>query len=243
MQRCPDCDEVLGIENVNIKEGVGLCQKCQKLWRLSEVVFHDRPLREMIEQPPEGCSVESTMTGSMIRVSLRSWGSFIGTLFICLFWNAIVSVFVCIAFSGLYANLIGDVPNWFPAPVMNDEKMSLGMTLFLCLFLTPFVTIGSIMFGAMILSAAGRLEILIDGANSYVSTGVGSFCWKRRFNAEQVTAIQYKVPTVRNDTDTNTRQNLEIVADRSVTFGSHLPDNRKEWLEAILRHLLIKSRQ
>ena len=153
---CPSCDTPLASEHINIAEGVALCPGCGKLSRLSEVVEHERPSDEIVNDPPPGCSLNNEINATVIRISLRSVGGCVGSLAVCLFWNGITSVFVLIALSGLYANLIGPVPAWFPAPTMDDGPMGLGMTIFLCLFLTPFVTIGMIMFGAV-------LDLLMGG--------------------------------------------------------------------------------
>lgn len=77
-----------------------------------------------------------------IGATHRSIGSAIGLLLFALFWNGIVSVFVLFAIAGTLKQFNIGLPEWFPAPNMNGEPMSLGMVLFLWIFLTPFIAIG-----------------------------------------------------------------------------------------------------
>src|SRR5437868_14236 len=110
MQRCPDCDESLAAEAVNIKEGVALCPKCGTLSRLSELNYGDRSMEEILGQPPSGCSITPLGQVVVATASLRSVGGFLVTVAFALFWNGIVSVFVLLAIAGLYTNLIGPLP-------------------------------------------------------------------------------------------------------------------------------------
>jgi len=177
---CPDCGENLPVESINIKEGVALCPACGQLSPLSEVVSHTRPVKEILERPPRGCSVAEWGRDVVIYASCRSIGGFLEALAISLFWNGIVSVFVLVAIAGLYSNLVGPLPNWFPAPQMKPP-MNLGMAIFLCIFLIPFVTIGAAMIGAMIMTVAGRVEVVIGETEGKVRTGIGFFDVAQRF--------------------------------------------------------------
>ncbi len=130
--RCPDCDAAITADDINIREGVALCPGCGALKRLGELSLTTRPVAEILAQPPAGCTAEPTGQGAHVVASLRSIGGFIVTLFFALFWNGIVSVFVVHALCGLYANLVGPLPAWFPAldakngvPRLNGAPMEL----------------------------------------------------------------------------------------------------------------------
>jgi hypothetical protein len=235
---CPECGEELPADSINLAEGVALCARCGSLSRLSEVASHRRPITEVLSRPPSGCSIVDRGHDIVVRASLRSIGGFFGMLFLCLFWNGIVSVFVLIALAGLYMNLIGPLPAWFPAPQMND--LTLGMTLFLCLFLTPFVTIGSLLIGALLLSIAGRIEVAVDNAEANVRTGIGWLCWRRRFNPALVRSVDFG--TTSWESNGQPRQLIVIEADRTIKFGSLLPDDKRQWLQAAL-HALLATEQ
>ena len=155
-------------------------------------------------------------------------------------------MFVLIAIAGLYANLIGPLPQWFPAPGLKDGKpemnggpMNLGMTWFLCIFLIPFVAIGIGMAGAALLNLLGKVEVFIDEFDSYVATGVPFLKWKKRFDPREVMAVEFGARAWQSDGESN--RLIEMTADRSVKFGSMLQSDRLEWLRAVLREIFLSS--
>ncbi len=239
---CPACGEPISAEQMNLAEGVALCPSCGQLSRLADVVGAAGPAAELLDQTPPGCRV--SMWGQEIRVltPLRSIGALIGTLFFALFWNGIVSVFVLIALAGLYTNLVGPLPAWFPAPNM-DHPMPLGMTLFLCVFLLPFITIGASLLAAALLYAAGKIEVRIGDHEALVRTGIAFLAWSRRFDPTEVRRVD--VGTTSWETNGRPGRTVVIEADRHVKFGSLLTDERREWMRAILHVLLVQpgSRQ
>ncbi len=236
---CPVCGESLAVESINITEGVALCPACGRLSRLSEVVTHKRPLVEILANPPRGCSIAQHGRQIEVKVSLRSLGGFIAMLFITLFWNGVVSVFVLAAIAGLYANLVGPLPQWFPKP---DDNMGLGMTLFLCVFLIPFVLVGLVLLLGLVMTIMGRVVVVIGEHEAYAASGIGILMWRRWFDPQQVRQIE--TPTLgradKKDTDEESPgKKIVIHADRVVRFGSAMPEERREWLVAVLRELLI----
>jgi hypothetical protein len=246
LQRCPDCDATLGPECINIKEGVALCSHCGKLSRLSELNYSDRSVQEILSNPPTGCSIVSLGRGVVAIASLRSFVGFLVSAGLALFWNGIVSVFASLAIAGLYANLIGPLPAWFPAPdrkegkpEMNGEPMDLGVTLFLCMFLIPFVTVGIGLTGAAFMNLFGRIEIVIDELDSYVATGAGFVKWKRRFDPRQVRAVNYGSTAWKSEGGSN--RTIELSADRTINFGSLLQADRMDWLRVVLKKVLLNS--
>jgi hypothetical protein len=244
---CPACGKTIAIDDINVPEGVGLCRACGKLSRLADIA--DQPVidpKTLASPPPPGCSIEEIFGGGggqILRASLRSPGSAIGALAICLFWNGIVSIFLLFAIGGLYTNLVGPLPKWFPIPGSGGNKgnlgpnMGMGETLFLCIFLIPFVLIGLTFICAFLACLVGRIEVTLDATQGRVRTGFGPFNWTRRFDPAQVKRVAggrtaYQV----NDQNKPT---IVIEADRTIKFGSTLPDHRREWLLAALHQLLI----
>ncbi len=244
-QRCPECDETIAADAINIKEGVALCPKCGKLSKLSELNCSNRSKEEILSEPPVGCSITPWGQGVIVRASLRSIAGFLFPAGFALFWNGIVSIFVLLAIAGLYANLIGPLPAWFPAPgvkngkpEMNDGPMELGMTLFLCVFLIPFVTIGTGMAVFALMNLVGKVEVVIDELGSYVATGIGFVVWKRRFDPHQVHTVGAGATTW--ETNGQTNQLIELVAERTIKFGSMLQRDRMEWMRVVLKELLLQ---
>jgi hypothetical protein len=243
-QRCPNCDQPIEAESINITEGVALCPGCGKLSRLSKLNYSTRSLQEILAQPPRGCSIGEAGRGVRLLASMRSLGGFIPTALFALFWNSIVSLFVLLAIAGLYSNLIGPLPHWFPAPgvnegqpEMNGKPMDLGMTLFLCLFLTPFVAVGIGTLVAAITCLIGKVEVVIDEWESYVATGIGFIRWKKRFDSKQIQSVSFYNSGGQSDSDA--KSSIELVADRTIKFGSGLREDRKQWLWAAVKEILL----
>jgi hypothetical protein len=190
---------------------------------------------EVLSRPPSGCSVAESGREVVVRATLRSYTGFFASLFFALFWNGVVSMFVLLAVAGLYTNLIGPLPPWFPAPEQQNLK-GLGETLFLCIFLIPFVTIGAVMAGVVVLCAVGRIEVRLGPETATVRTGVGFLSWRRRFDPTQVR----RVTVGQTPWETNGCPNevVAIEADRTIKFGSLLAAERRDWLQTILHELL-----
>lgn len=205
-----------------------------------------RSVLEILSQPPTGCSLVSVGQGVIASASLRSFTGFLFLAGFALFWNGMLSVFVLLAVAGLYTNLIGPLPAWFPAPGLKDGKpemkfgpMDLGMTLFLCVFLIPFVTVGILMAGMALMNIIGKVEVVIDELDSCIATGVGFVKWKRRFDPLQVRAIEFGSPAWQSEGGSN--RLIELTANRTIKFGSLLQTDRMEWLRAVLKELLLTS--
>ncbi len=235
---CPQCGQTLLPADINISQGVALCPSCGKLARVDETLDAAAPLLEqLLEEKPAGCTI--TYVGEheiRLRATLRSVGGICMSLFLCLFWNGIVSVFVLIALCGLYTNLVGPLPAWFPQPNMQDE-MALGETLFLCLFLTPFVVVGTGMFGALLLYLVGSVEVRLLPEEGQVRTGIGSVVWVRRFDPNQVAKIE---PGVASWESNGQAQPVIVIQSRSpLKFGSLLRADRRLWLQDMLKALLV----
>ncbi len=253
-QRCPGCDTPISFESINVQEGVAVCTSCRRLYRLSELSWTSRSREEVLGEPPKGCSVEVDGRGledlaqrMVLKASMHSYPGFFGLVGMMLFWNSIVSVFLSLAFAGLWANLIGPLPAGMPIPggvrqgrpVVNDKPMELGETLFLCLFLVPFVLVGTGFLIATLIALAGRVQVVIDGAESSVSTGVGWFKWTQRFDAEKVEGVRHSGS--RFGEAERPQSSIELVGVNPVTFGGMLPENRREWLCAMLQQYFNDS--
>lgn len=245
-QLCPECDEPISADDVNLKEGVALCPGCGKLFRLSELNLGGRPSQEILQEAPSGCDVSHDGDEVVVTASLRSLPTFLVTLFACLFWNGIVSVFLLVAIAGLWFNFIGPLPAWFPAPgskdgvpIMNDDTMGLGMTLFLCVFLTPFVVIGTILIGVTLLSLAGRVQVVLQREKSYAATGIAFMRFTKRFDPNQVQSVDLGI--TRWQSEGEHRPLIEIKSDRIIKFGSMLSTERMEWMRAVLAVLLLNK--
>ncbi|MBX3402104.1 MAG: hypothetical protein KF699_01700 [Phycisphaeraceae bacterium] len=247
---CP-CGQDIPIADINVAEGVALCRGCGKLSRLMDLAT---PLEEAaaIEaanaEPPKGCRIDDLGGQVVLVASARSLTTAGPLLFFAAFWISIVSVFVLIAIAGLWTNFVGPIPSWFPAPAANNGSggsnnsigsgMPLGMTLFLCVFLIPFVTIGLGVLCAALVALLGRVEVRLRGPDGAVFTGIGPIGWRRRFDASRVKAVKFAESSVETN---GKRQKLIAIEgeEKTVKFGSVLTDQRRVWLAGALKTVLM----
>lgn len=249
MNVCPACGQPIATQDINVAQGVALCRSCGTLTRLSDLVDQSAAGPASLTAPPSGCFYEDQMGGGVIiSASQRSIGTALGTLLFCLFWNGIVSIFVLLALAGIYRHLVGPVPAWFPIPHGKGAKgdlgpdMDWGTTLFLCIFLTPFVTIGLGVFLVFLSSLLGRVRVIVEANEGRVRTGFGPFNWTRRFDASAVTRVTGGQSKYMVNNQTRPLIVLET-SDGTVKFGSMLPDRRREWMQSALRSYLFSLRK
>ena len=233
---CPSCGEAIEAAHVNVKEGVALCPACKRLFPLSEIVASSRPIDEVLSEAPRGCRVREWGNEIVVCASMRSVTAFLGSVFAAGFWNGIVSIFVLLAAASLYTHLIGPLPDWFPVPD-SDEPMSLGMTLFMCIFLIPFVCIGAMLAFTVLLSVAGKVVVRIGSHEAEARSGVGVLSLRRRFDPTRVQRVNIEDSKTRSSDQS--REAIVIHTDDTVQFGSGLPDGRREWMRAVLQVLLV----
>ena len=177
-QFCPECDTEISSQDINIEQGMALCPECGTLSQLSDLNYSSFLNETVLNESRKDIKITSKDNEVTIKVSLFSFPEFAGSMFFALFWNGIVSVFVSLAAAAVYYQMFGPVPEWFPTPglkngqpIMNDKVMGVGETAFLCLFLTPFVIIGTgVAFNAL-LRLCGSTTITLNNYESIVSTG------------------------------------------------------------------------
>ena len=117
----------------------------------------------------------------------------------------------------------------------------MGMTLFLSVFLTPFVTIGAILVGVVLTTGFGSVQAVIRDELVLIRTGVGRLAWTKRFDPREYR--QLTITTGSWQKNNQSSEVIEIIADETVQFGSALPRERREWLAAVLKEMLSKPRE
>lgn len=238
--RCPKCRAEISVADLNIQEGVGFCRVCQTLTRLRDLA-EDPELAEVdTSKPPNGCFLRDLGGETVVTASTRSIGGAIVTFAIAAFWNGIVSVFVLLAIGATLHHIFGSVPAWFPAPSSghNDLGDSLGELIFLWLFLTPFIVIGLGMMIALLMCLMGRVEVRLRGDAGIISNGVGPICWTRRFDTTGVRSVGLGL--TRWQHNDQSLPLIEIKTElKTLRFGTQLPKERRAWLAAVCRDLLM----
>jgi len=239
---CPKCKVEIRGEDINVATDIAYCRRCNIPLTLSSLVRSaDLEKGLDLQRPPEGTWYQSSPLETVIGASHRSLGASLGLFAISLFWNGIVSVFVAFAISGTLAQLGVRAPKPFPAPIMNGGPVSLGMTLFLWVFLTPFILIGSAMIAAFLSTLAGRTEIRLREPEGVIFSGIGRFGLRKRFQFHDVKDVRVLNQSWRDsDGDMRRRTNvvLETMAGKEIKFGSMLTEERRRFVAGALRKSL-----
>ena len=240
---CPKCKRVIPDADVNVASDVAFCRVCNLAHKLSSLVHGSQLDNLDLGHPPSGAWQRGSGMGAVIGATHRSIGMALGALAISLFWNGIVSVFVLFAISATLHHLHVPTPDWFPAPKMNGGAMTVGMTIFMWLFLTPFIVIGSCMIGAFLSAVAGRTEIEIRQSEGTIFVGIGPLGWRRRFNSETVKDVRVEDKSWR-DSDGDRRNKRQIIIEtedgKEIKFGSMLREDRMKFVAAALRQALLR---
>lgn len=245
---CPACDHKITEAEVNIAEGFALCAKCGLLSKLSKLDFLHGTSQRTSEATPKRVSMIADRERVKISISLFSPLRLIGAIFVTLFWNGIVSLFLSLAVAAVAYNTIGYVPDWLPVPgledgkpIMNGEVMGEGITLFFCLFLLPFVVIGSGLLINTALRMFGTTTVIIDKNKSSVSTGISFLRLGKSFDPHKVKSIDLTVNKL-NENQPCYQIEMELEGRKNIKFGRALTENQQEWLAATLRQIFIYKR-
>jgi hypothetical protein len=239
---CSRCGKVIPSEDINVANDVAYCRACNLSHQLSSLTQGTEVDGDVdLNNPPAGAWYASDGMGPVIGATHRSLSGALGALAISLFWNGIVSVFVLVALAGTLRNLGITLPHWFPAPKMNGAPMGVGMTIFLWLFLTPFIVIGLTMIGAFLSSLGGRTEVRVTNAEGVVFTGIGTLGYRRRFDASGVKDVRLDDRQWRNSNGNLQHKTCIVIETREgkqVKLGSMLTPERRKFVAGAVRKVL-----
>jgi len=239
---CPKCRRVIPAEDVNVAADVAYCRACNLSHQLSALTrLAELDAGVDLNRPPDGAWRRSDGSGTCIGATHRSLGTALATLIFALFWNGIVSVFVLLALAATLRHLDIHLPEWFPAPKMDGGPMGVGMTIFLWIFLTPFITVGLVMIGVFLSALAGRTEVQIGRGEASVFSGIGPLGYRRQFDPRSVKDVQIDDRQWR-DSDGDRRRKTNIVIEtgegKRIKFGSMLTDERRKFVAAAVRRAI-----
>jgi hypothetical protein len=120
--------------------------------------------------------------------------------------------------------------------------MGVGMTLFLWVFLTPFIAIGLAMFAAFLSCLAGKTELQIQGNQCVLFSGIGSLGWRKRFSTSDVKDVRIEDKRWR-DSDGDSRRNTQIIIEsiqKPIKFGSMLTNERRQFVAGCAKKELVR---
>ena len=239
---CPRCKQVIPSEDVNVANDIAFCRKCNLSHRLSALTLGTAVDENVdVNQPPAGTWFLREGNTVVIGSTHRSLGQAFAVLFACLFWNGIVSVFVCFAAASTLRHLGVPMPQWFPA--LKGSVMPVGMTLFLWLFLTPFIVIGMVLAATFLSCLGGRTELRIEDGQGILFTGIGAFGFRKRFSTSDVRDVRIEDKRWR-DSDGDSRRKTQIViemAGKPINFGSMLTDERRRFVAGAVKRELVRG--
>ena len=239
---CPQCRRIIPADEINVTNDVAYCRACNLAHSLSELTHRaEQETGVDFNQPPSGTWHHNDGAGTVVGATHRSWGAALGTLAVALFWNGIVSLFVLIATASTLRLLDIKLPEWFPAPDMKEANMGTGMTIFLWIFLTPFIVIGLGMIGAFLSSLAGRTEVRANNLGGSVFTGIGPLGWRRKFSIQNVKDIRIEAGGWGDSEGDRRRRSVIVIETREgkvLRFGAGLNEERRKFLTAALRRAL-----
>jgi hypothetical protein len=242
--KCPKCARVIPSDDVNVANDVAFCRACNLAHPLSALTR----LAEMdsginLDRPPAGAWRQTGGFGTVVGATHRSLGHALGALAVGLFWNGIVSVFVLINTVSTLRLLDITVPEWFPAPKMDEGPMGMGMVIFMWLFLTPFILIGLAMIGAFLSALAGRTEVRIASTQGSIFNGIGPLGYRRRFDPRAVKDVRIDEHQWRDNDGDRQRKTCIIIETREgkrMKFGSMLTAERRKFVAAAVRKALLR---
>lgn len=242
--KCSKCRRVIAAADVNVAKDVAYCRDCNLAHQLSELV-HGSDLTENVDfhRPPAGAWHSSDGRGRIVGATHRSLGGALGLLAISLFWNGIVSVFVLLALASSLKHLHLTLPEWFPAPEMNGSAMGVGMTIFMWIFLTPFILVGLAMIGGFLSCLAGRTEVQVKGAEGVVYSGIGPLGYRRRFETTAIKDVRIDDRQWRDSDGDRQRKTVILIESRSgklIKFGTMLTEERRKFVAAAVRRALVR---
>jgi hypothetical protein len=241
---CSKCRRTIPSEDINVANDVAYCRACNLSYSLAELT-HDTEMDSNVDlqSPPKGAwNRNAEMGGVAIGATHRSIGTAIGALAISLFWNGIVSIFVLLATASTLQHLHIPVPDWFPAPRMNGSPMNLGITIFLWIFLSPFIGIGLFMISTFLLSLAGHTEVRIRNGDGLVFTGIGPIGYRRHFDARAVKQVRISDQVSQTRNGGNVNKSFIMIETREgkrIKFGSMLREDRRKFMTAAVRRALV----
>jgi hypothetical protein len=228
--------------------------RCGALARLSELTWSTRSQEDILAHVPDGCSLIIKDQGMVAIASLRQrwhWGNTLGYLF-CIGMNAMVLIGLILSIVGIIENLVGPFPDWLPVPRLgqsgqtldSNQPLHLGGSLILFASLLPFAAVVVAIDALMLLSLWGKIQVVVDQEESYVSTGMGVLQWKRPFDRSRVKHVGFALERPsedRGDGRNRLNQTIEIRANRSVRFGFFLERERRQWLKAVSKKWLLPN--
>lgn len=232
---CSDCRVDIPPADIDVGEGVAYCRACGVRHRLADMLLGAEAGIRSMETPPPGCRMEADGEHTSVRVRAGTISaSLMGLLFTAIFGGC-TSFFVLMVVAATMLLTTGAIPAWMPAHAASGAAQfgtSMGMIIFLWLFMTPFVLASLVLLWISLTCLVGRVEVRICDDRGVVLSGFGPIVWRRRFDPRRVKSVRsngrtHVSPIV-----------LELESDKTMQLGSDITNTRAAWMLIMLRRLL-----
>jgi hypothetical protein len=263
--RCPICDLPLQSDDVNVGTNVAFCRHCGTVDELSRLAgvsrVPDIPVTSAyseqnrlarfggesdLDTPPAGTWFRDDGDEVVIGATSRSLADAIGLLFLNMFLNGMLCIVLGVAIAGMLVALNVPIPAWAPLPNPHNSTPpvnTIGFATFLLIVLTPFVAVGIILLGRLLMAIAGQEVVRVRGSIVTVFVGVGPLGWRRGVKASRILRVQVVYPSNHreygDDSLIKSKPAILIDADRTIKFGQTLSEDRRAYVVAALRAVLM----
>jgi len=239
---CPACGTPIPSEDINVSTDVALCRRCDRSHGYAELARADVYSGVDPSAPPKGAWLRDDGVEIRVGATTRSLALAAFMLLFTAFWNTITWIFVAVGVAGLMSAINPSLlPSWLPNSA--STVVPRGLSIILLLFMTPFVAIGLLTAWLALLAMFGRTEVRLRGDDGAVFTGIGAVGRARRFSAAAVESVSKEKKVRRVKHGEHEFFTIRIKADRVLEFGDTLTEERRRFLAAILRSLLLGSRR
>jgi hypothetical protein len=211
---CKQCAELISAENINIKDGVCYCPRCDEVFKIASFLS-DSSVVNRIEKPVSSRVqhyADPDSMGFIIPPSGLAGGGYF-FLFFSLFWNAVT-------WTGFIASIrSGEV---FPI-----------------LFLIPFLLVGAITFAIFLYFIKGEFALLANTQHCHGSWSLGNLKYNRKVSVNEITDIVEEVIYTKNYQPVY-GIGIKAGKGKSLKFGSGLTEDERKWMIGELRYFLKK---
>ncbi|GHV07863.1 hypothetical protein FACS189485_18710 [Spirochaetia bacterium] len=212
---CPKCRKIIINENINTQKDTCVCQNCNELFYLSELLEQDDIIdaEELLLCPPKGISVIRDLEKLIIRSSTISKDSLFFIIFISLFGGVSISGFL---------------------QVVNDKSI-IGI-----IFICPFLAATLFILWKLLYSIFGKIEIIFSrNENVKIFYGIGNIGKNYHVEWDKLKRI-YKLQS-RNSEN---QWNKEIIIEGNKTISislENINEIKSEFLIKILKNYKYKK--
>ena len=239
---CPRCKRVIPSKDINVANDIAFCRNCDLSHRLSTLTTGE-VVDEAVDtnKPPAGAWFRQDGAGVQIGATHRSLGQAFGLLLMTVFWNGIVSVFVATAAVSTLRHLGVDLPHWIHGS--KSGLLPIPITIFLWLFLLPFIAVGLALLGAFLSTLGGKTELRIARGECEIFTGIGPLGWRKRIAMSEIKDVRIEESGFQS-AQTGSRRSFRVVVDtglKPIYFGSMLTAVRRRFVAGAAKKELVRS--